>query len=73
MGILSELHDELNKNILINPVKASFGPLMSGRIYQIKIVVKNEDMVSQRIVVRPCATKFAKAYQAEMGPVITIL
>jgi hypothetical protein len=72
-GIISELHDELNKNLLINPIKASFGPLPSGKIYQMKIVVKNEDMISQRIVVRPCTSKFAKAYQSEMGPVFIII
>jgi hypothetical protein len=38
-----------------------------------KIVVKNEDMISQRIVVRPCTSKFAKAYQSEMGPVFIII
>jgi len=62
IGIISELHDEQNKNILINPIKASFGSLQSGKTYQMKIVVKNEDMISQRIVVRPCGSKFAKAF-----------
>lgn len=34
-----------------------------------KISVKNEDMISQRITVRPCQSKSCKVFQAEMGPI----
>jgi hypothetical protein len=34
-----------------------------------KITVKNEDMIAQRINVKPCSNKSIKVFQAELGPV----
>jgi hypothetical protein len=69
MGIINDIHDHLKRNVLITPVKARFGDLQAGKLYQMKISVKNEDVMAQRITVRPCSTKYAKAFQAELGPV----
>lgn len=67
MGLINDIHDSLKRNVLITPVKAKFGYLQVGKVYQMKITIKNEDMISQRITLRPCQSKNCKVFQNEMG------
>lgn len=33
MGLISDMHDDLKRNVLINPISARFGILCEGKIY----------------------------------------
>jgi len=46
MGLINDIHDNLKRNVLITPVKAKFGVLQNGKVYQLKLTVKNEDMIA---------------------------
>lgn len=52
MMVHADLNDKLQRDILITPVEAEFGYLKEGRSYELKINVKNEDILAQRLVVK---------------------
>ena len=44
--ITSDLNDKLRKDLTITPVKVNFGFLKVGQVYELKIAVKNEDVLA---------------------------
>lgn len=56
--ITATLNDNLKKDLLIIPVSARFGTLKADHIYELKITVKNEDVLAQRIVIKNARTKY---------------
>lgn len=59
MMVHADLNDKLQRDILviinlskITPVQADFGYLKQGKSYQLRITVKNEDILAQRLVVK---------------------
>ena len=67
--IYADLNDKLRRDILINPVEANFGVVRENATYELKIDIKNEDVLCQRIAVKRPKTNFVKAYLNEMGPI----
>lgn len=67
--ITSDLNDNLRRDIQINPINVRFGILRVGRIYEIKVTVKNEDVLAQRVVIKQPSTKYARAFMKQMGPI----
>ena len=45
----------------INPVEANFGPVGAGKTYELKLDIKNEDIISQRITIKRPKSLFVKA------------
>lgn len=50
--ITADLNDQLRKDIAITPASGRFGVLCCNRIYETKLVIKNEDMLVQRVVLK---------------------
>lgn len=50
-------------------MEANFGVVRENGTFELKIDIKNEDVMVQRIVVKRPRTNFVKAYLNEMGPV----
>ena len=44
--ITADLNDQLKKDISIIPSNVNFGVLKNDRIYQTKIIIKNEDILA---------------------------
>lgn len=61
--IRADLNDDLRRDILIHPISARFGLVKIGGEYEIKINVKNEDLLAQRIQIKqPEKDKFCRAF-----------
>ena len=67
--INAELNDRLQRDLSVIPIAARFGSLKQGGLYQIKISVKNEDILAQRINLKQPQSRFAKVFMKQMGPV----
>lgn len=51
------------------PTEANFGVVRENATYELKIEIKNEDVLCQRIAVKRPHTNFVRAYLNEHGPV----
>ena len=67
--ITAELTDKLRRDLLIVPVSARFGTIKMGGEYELVINVKNEDVLAQRINVRPPRTKYVRVFMQQLGQV----
>jgi len=61
------LHDSLKRSLNVLPSAISFGCLKQGSSNEIIVTVKNEDMVGQRITIKPVADKRILVKQEEYG------
>ena len=52
MMVQADLNDKLQRNVLITPAEANFGVLLEKRTYELKIDIKNEDVISQRLTIK---------------------
>jgi len=51
------LHDNLKRSLNIMPSSIAFGGLRPGSTNEIIVTIKNEDMIGQRITVKPVQDK----------------
>lgn len=58
--VQADLNDKLQRDILINPIEANFGVLHERKNYELKITIKNEDVISQRITLKRPKTIYVK-------------
>jgi len=65
--VTSVLHDNLKRSLQIMPSSVVFGHLRPGSMNELTISVKNEDMVAQRITIKPMADKRVVVRQEEYG------
>ena len=61
------LHDGLKRSLNVLPSVISFGALRPGSSNEIVVTVRNEDMIGQRITIKPVADKRILVKQAEYG------
>ena len=61
------LHDSLKRSLNVLPSMISFGALRPGSSNEIIVTVKNEDMVGQRITIKPVTDKRILVKQEEYG------
>lgn len=61
------LHDSLKRSLNVLPSSIAFGALKQGSSNEIVVTVKNEDMVGQRITIKPVADKRILVKQEEYG------
>ena len=61
------LHDSLKRSLNVLPSSIPFGALKQGSSNEIIVTVKNEDMVGQRITIKPVADKRILVKQEEYG------
>lgn len=65
--VTSVLHDNLKRSLQVMPGQVVFGTLRPGSMNEISISVKNEDMIAQRISIKPMADKRIVVRQEEYG------
>jgi len=53
----------------LTPASARFGVLCANRIYETKLILKNEDVLAQRVVLKQPQTQYVKVFLSEMGAV----
>ena len=61
------LHDNLKRALNIMPSQVIFGGLRPGSTNEITLTVKNEDMLGQRINIKPVADKRILVQQEQYG------
>mmetsp|Transcript_5576 Transcript_5576/g.4244 ORF Transcript_5576/g.4244 Transcript_5576/m.4244 type:complete len:207 (+) Transcript_5576:4411-5031(+) len=67
--VTSVLHDPLKRSLNVMPSSCSFGLVRAGAVHEMILTLKNEDSISQRVVVKPCADKRLAIQQLEFGPI----
>ncbi|EAR91082.3 hypothetical protein TTHERM_00430030 (macronuclear) [Tetrahymena thermophila SB210] len=67
--LTSDLNDQLRKDIQILPASVRFGVLCANRIYETKLVIKNEDVLAQRVTLKQPQTQHVKVFLNELGPI----
>ncbi|CAD8207264.1 unnamed protein product [Paramecium octaurelia] len=67
--VTSDINDRLKKDLLIYPVNVQFGELKQGGQYEVKISVKNEDIMAQRIVLKQPLNTNIKGVMKQMGSI----
>ncbi|EGR30654.1 hypothetical protein IMG5_126590 [Ichthyophthirius multifiliis] len=67
--LTADLNDQLKKDISIIPCQVNFGVLKNDRIYQTKIVIKNEDILAQRVVLKQPQSQYIKVFLNELGTI----
>lgn len=68
--INNDLVDKLKKDLLVYPVAVRFGELRNNGQYEAKVIVKNEDILAQRIVLKQPENRNIKVIMRQMGSVI---
>ena len=61
------LHDDLKRSLNIMPSAIAFGGLRPGSTNEIIVTIKNEDMIGQRITIKPLQDKRILVRQEEYG------
>ena len=61
------LHDDLKRSLNIMPSAIAFGGLRPGSTNEITVTIKNEDMLAQRINIKPVTDKRILVRQEEHG------
>lgn len=51
------LHDNLKRSLNVLPSSVVFGGLRPGSTNEITVTLKNEDMIGQRITIKPIADR----------------
>lgn len=64
--VTSVLNDPLKRSVNILPSQANFGSLKQGSKYELSITCKNEDMLPQRINIRPAKDKRIRIQQENL-------
>jgi hypothetical protein len=67
--ITAEINDKQKRDVVVLPSTVQFGPLRAGGYYKTCIIVKNEDMMPQRIAVKNIKTPNIRIYSELKGPV----
>ncbi|CAD8197924.1 unnamed protein product [Paramecium octaurelia] len=67
--VTGDINDRLKKDLLIYPISVQFGELRQNGIYEFKINVKNEDIMTQRIVLKQPQNSNIKVLMKVMGPI----
>jgi hypothetical protein len=69
MMIQADINDRLRRDVLIVPAEADFGRLRVGGLYEMRLTVKNEDALTQRIHINPCKHPSVQVCTNKTGPI----
>jgi len=67
--VTSVLHDGLKRSVNILPSTCKFGSVKLGEQVEMVLTVKNEDSLSQRILVKPLSDTRIQIKQETYGPI----
>ncbi len=67
--IQNEIGDRLKRDLHILPAKIRFGQLRLGGKYQTQVVIKNEDILQQRVTIKQPKLDTIKAVMSSVGPI----
>mmetsp|Transcript_39737 Transcript_39737/g.60909 ORF Transcript_39737/g.60909 Transcript_39737/m.60909 type:complete len:114 (-) Transcript_39737:308-649(-) len=67
--VTSVLHDGLKRSVNILPSTCKFGAIKLGESAEMVLTIKNEDSLSQRILVKPLTDMRIEIKQETYGPI----